>query len=105
MFLIFVSIAMKSHHEQGTTYKSKQLIGAGLQFQRFSPFLSQQEGWQHAGRQDDGVEAECSASLSQGSQEETVFQGPNRRVSSTLAVISKPTSTVMQFLQQSHSST
>jgi hypothetical protein len=28
---------MKRHHVQGNSYKGKHFIGAGLQFQRFSP--------------------------------------------------------------------
>ena len=37
---------MKRHHDQGNSYKGKHLIGAGLQFQRFSPLSSWQEAWQ-----------------------------------------------------------
>jgi hypothetical protein len=40
----------KRHHDQGNSYKGKHLIGAGLQFLRFSPFLPWQETWQHVGR-------------------------------------------------------
>jgi len=40
---------VKRHHEQGNFYKGKQLIGLGLQFQRFSPLLWQ-ETWWHRGR-------------------------------------------------------
>ena len=43
-------VAVKRHHDQGNCYKGKHLIGAGLQFQRFSP-LSQQEAGQFAGSQ------------------------------------------------------
>ena len=35
---------------KATLIKEKHLIGAGLQFQRFSPLSSWQEAWQHAGR-------------------------------------------------------
>ena len=45
---------------------------------------------------------QSSSSLSKGSQEKTVFQGPNRRVSSALGGTSKLTPTVMEFLQQGH---
>ena len=38
--LVRVSIAVKRHHDQGNSYKRKHLIGAGLEFQRFSPLLS-----------------------------------------------------------------
>ena len=35
--LISVSIAVKRHYDHGNSYKGKQLVGTGLQFQRFSP--------------------------------------------------------------------
>ena len=38
-------IAVKRHHDQGNSYKGKHLIGAGLQFQRLSPFSSWQKAW------------------------------------------------------------
>jgi hypothetical protein len=38
-FCLWVSITVKRHH----------IIGAGLQFQRFSLLLSWQEAWQHPG--------------------------------------------------------
>jgi hypothetical protein len=38
-----VSIAVKRHHDQGNSYKRTHLIGAGLQFQRFSLLSSWQE--------------------------------------------------------------
>ena len=34
------SIAVKGHHDNGNSFKRKHLIGAGLQFQRFSPLSS-----------------------------------------------------------------
>jgi|UPI0000483A66 hypothetical protein len=37
---------MKKYHDEGNTYKSKQLT----KFQRFSPLSSWEEGWQYAGR-------------------------------------------------------
>jgi hypothetical protein len=43
-------MAVKRHHDQGNSYKGKHLIGAGLQFQSFSPLSSWQEAWQHANR-------------------------------------------------------
>lgn len=43
--LVRVSIAVKRYHGQGYSYKVKQLIRAGLQFQRFSPLSPQQEAW------------------------------------------------------------
>jgi hypothetical protein len=45
-----VSIAVKRHHDQGNPYRGKHLIGAGLQFQGFSPLSSWWDTWQHAGR-------------------------------------------------------
>ena len=35
---------------KGSSYKRKHLIGAGLEFQRFSPLLSWWEAWQYPGR-------------------------------------------------------
>jgi hypothetical protein len=40
--LFRVSIPVKRNHDQSISYKSKHLIGAGLQFQRFSPLSSWQ---------------------------------------------------------------
>ena len=39
---------MRRHHDQGNSYNVKHLIGAGLQFQRFSPLSSWWEAWRHA---------------------------------------------------------
>ena len=100
VLLSFISIAMKSHHGQGNSYKSNHLIGAVLQFQRYSHFYHSRKKGRHEGRHDAGEEAKCSASLFNGSKEETVFYGLKRRVSSALEIISKPTPTVMHFLQQ-----
>jgi hypothetical protein len=36
-------IALKRHHDPSTSYKDRYFIGAGLQFQTFSPLSSQQE--------------------------------------------------------------
>ena len=41
--LIWVSIALKRHHDQGNFYKGQHLIGTGLQVLRFSPSSSRQE--------------------------------------------------------------
>jgi hypothetical protein len=41
--LLGVSNAINKHHEQGNSYKGQNLIGAGLQVQRFSPLSSRQE--------------------------------------------------------------
>jgi hypothetical protein len=35
--------AVNRHHDQGKSYKGQDLIGAGLQVQRFSPLSSRQE--------------------------------------------------------------
>jgi hypothetical protein len=43
-----LSIAMKRHHDHRNSYKGRYLIGAGLQFQRFSPSSS---WWEHGGMQ------------------------------------------------------
>jgi hypothetical protein len=53
-FCLRVSIAMKRHHDQDNSYKGKHLIGAGLQFQGYSPLSSWQKIWQHAGRSEAG---------------------------------------------------
>jgi hypothetical protein len=50
------------HHDQGNSYKGKHLIGAGLQFQRFSPLLSWWEARQRAGKHGSGEKAESSTS-------------------------------------------
>jgi hypothetical protein len=55
-------MAAKRHHDQGNSYKEQRVIGAGLQFQRFSPLRSSKEAWQHAGRHGTGEGAESSTS-------------------------------------------
>ena len=42
-------IAVMGQHEHSNSYQGKHYIGAGSQFQRFSP-LSLQEAWQCTGR-------------------------------------------------------
>lgn len=44
--LVRVSIIVKRHSDQKNVYKGQLLIGLGLQFQRFSPLSSWQEGWE-----------------------------------------------------------
>ena len=56
-----VFIAVKRHHDHSNSYKGKHLIGAGLQFQRFSPLSSWQATWQCAGRHGAGEVAENSS--------------------------------------------
>ena len=41
---------MKRHHDQDNSNKCKHLIGAGLEFQRFSPLSAWLEAWKCAGR-------------------------------------------------------
>jgi hypothetical protein len=48
--LVRVSIATKRHHDQGNSYKGQPLVGARVQFQRFSSLSSWQEAWQHPSR-------------------------------------------------------
>jgi hypothetical protein len=43
------------------THKRQHLIGAGLQFQRFSPLSSWQNAWQRPGRYGAGEGTESSA--------------------------------------------
>ena len=62
--LDMVSIAVKRHHDQGNSYKEQHLIGAGLQFQRFSSSSSRQEAWQCLGRHGTGERAKSSTSWS-----------------------------------------
>jgi hypothetical protein len=38
--LVRVSIAVKGHYDQGSSYKVKHFIGAGLLLQRLSPLSS-----------------------------------------------------------------
>ena len=87
-------IAVMGQHEHSNSYKGKHFIGAGLQFQRFSPLSSWQEAWQCAGRHGAGEGAESSVSHSEGKQK-IGFQAAHRRVS-------KPILTVTHFLQQGH---
>jgi hypothetical protein len=44
------SIAGKRHHDHSNSYNGKHLIGACLQFQRFSLLSLCQRAWQHSGR-------------------------------------------------------
>ena len=56
--LVGVSITVMRHHDHRNSYKEKHLIGADLQFQRFSPLMLWREAWQHAGRK--GFESSTS---------------------------------------------
>ena len=55
--------AVNRHHDQGKSYKGQHLIGAGLQFQRFSPLSSWQEAWQPAGSDGAGEGGEWNSTL------------------------------------------
>jgi len=57
-------VAMKRHRDNGNSYKGKHWVGAGLQFQRFSPLLPWQGAWRHAGSCGAGEGAESSTSQS-----------------------------------------
>ena len=57
-------IAVERCHDHINSYKEKHLIGAVLQFQRFSPLST----WQHASRPGAGEEAETSTSGSASSR-------------------------------------
>jgi hypothetical protein len=74
-------IAVKKHHDYGNSYKRRYLIGAGIQFQKFSPLSP----WQPAGRHGAG-----SLDLQ--------VAGSELRYNET----SKPTPPVTHFLQQGY---
>jgi hypothetical protein len=65
ILLFWVFIAMKSHHNQGNSYKGQHLTVAGLLVLRFSLLSSWQEAWQYPGRHGVGG-AESSTSSSEG---------------------------------------
>lgn len=50
------STSVKGHHDKSDSYKGKHLVGAGLQFYRFSPLLSWWEAQQRAGGHGSGEE-------------------------------------------------
>ena len=52
-YLGYGFIAVKTHHDQGNSYKGQHLILAGFQFQKFSPLASWKHGNVHA---DTGLE-------------------------------------------------
>lgn len=97
---VFLSLgfsAVTRHHDYHiSSYKGKHLIGPGLQFQSFSPLSSWWEVRQHPGRHG----AESSTSWSKGN---------SKRLCAILGIAwaymtSKPTSAIIHFLQQSHTS-
>ena len=61
-----VSIAVKRQCDEGNAYKEQHLIGADLQFQRFSLLSSRWEAWQDAGRHGAREGAESSTSETAG---------------------------------------
>jgi len=65
-------IAVERHRDQGNSSKGQYLIGAGLQFQRFSPSSSWREAQQCAGRHGAG-EGERVPRLDPQAAEGTVF--------------------------------
>jgi hypothetical protein len=77
------------HHDHGNTYKGKHLIGAGLEFQRFSALSSWQEdvAWQHP----------CRHGMLENELRVLHFELKVAR-----SRVSKPTSSVTYFLQQGH---
>ena len=60
--LLRFSIAVKRHHDQSNYYKGKHSIGAGFQFQRYSPCW---EGRHHTGGHGAGEVAERVLHLDQ----------------------------------------
>lgn len=68
-----VVLVLKRLHDHGSSY----LIGADFPFQRFSPFLSCQEAWQHAGRHDTGEGAETSICGSESSRKSKLDLDPD----------------------------
>jgi hypothetical protein len=63
-----VFIAVKKYCDHSHSYKGKNLIRAGLQFQRFSSLSSWWEAWWHAGTHGAGEVAESSTSGSADSR-------------------------------------
>jgi hypothetical protein len=71
--LVWVSIAVKTHHAQGNSYKVQHLIGPGLQVQKFGPLSSRPEAQQHPGRHGTGG-AKNSTSCFEGKKEKIDFR-------------------------------
>lgn len=64
------SIAIERQHGHSNSYIRKLLIGAYLEFQRFSPISAWWETWQHSGRHSTGQAAESSVFELAGSYRE-----------------------------------
>jgi hypothetical protein len=87
---------VKKHHGQSNSYKGKHFIGAGLQVQRFSPLSSR---WEHGSIQSGMVLEEprilhLDQKAAEGDSLPHWVELEHR--------ISKPTPTMMNFLQQGH---
>jgi hypothetical protein len=67
MVLLEVLVGTR-HHNHGTTYKRKHLIGSVLQFLRFSPLFPWWEAWWHVGRHGVAKVTESSTSGYVGSR-------------------------------------
>jgi hypothetical protein len=100
--LVRVSIAEKRGHDKVNSYKRQHLIGAGY---RFIGSIH----YHHAGSMAVSRQTCCWRRsqefyiLISGSQKKAASWVARRRLSSVLCRASKPTLTVMHFLQQSHS--
>jgi hypothetical protein len=97
--LVRVFIAVKRNHDQGSTYKAKQLIGAGLQFQKFSPLIM-------AGNMEAYRQTWCLRSRKFYILIWRQLWGdwiPHWAELEYICVTSKPTCTVTHFPQQGHS--
>ncbi|EDL86921.1 sodium channel, voltage-gated, type VIII, alpha polypeptide, isoform CRA_d [Rattus norvegicus] len=66
-------MAVKRRHDHSSTCKGNHFIGAGLQFERFSPLSSWREAWLHPGRPCAGEGAGSSASETQSKSLVTHF--------------------------------
>jgi hypothetical protein len=81
-------IALKTHHDQGNSYKGQHLIGAGLQIQ----YIISAGAWQHLSRHG-AAGAERSTFCLEDSQEEGLIAHPH----SDILPPTKP-----HLLQQGH---
>jgi len=80
VFYLRISMAVKTPHNQGDSYKGKHLIKFYLYFQSFSQFLPWQEALKDGGRNFADV-PESSISWSKGRQEKTDFQTQRNKTS------------------------
>ena len=73
-YIVVLVLAVKRHHDQDNAHKEQHLIGAGLQFQKFSPlfsWLEAQQSSQHAGKHGTREGTESSTSWSASSRKWT----------------------------------